>query len=64
MAIHFTDKTGSTDVLLCFSCDEMAVVRDGKRVGGEDTDSARKKLVAIAKKLLPDDTAIKELDKP
>ncbi len=64
VAFRFTDESGSTDVLLCFSCDEMAVVRGGKRIGGEDTDSARQKLVAIAKRLFPQDEAIQALDKP
>ena len=64
VAIRFTDDAGSTDVLLCFSCDEMVIVRGGKRIGGEDTDSARKKLVAIAQRLFPDDAVIQALDKP
>jgi hypothetical protein len=64
VALRFTDDAGSTEILLCFSCDEMAVARSGKRIGGEDTDNARKKLVAIAKRLFPDDATIQALDKP
>ncbi len=62
VAIRFTDAAASTDVLLCFACNEMAVFRGGTRVGGEDTDNARATLVAIARRLFPDDAAIQALE--
>jgi len=48
-------------VLLCFSCDELAIFVQGKRVGSEDTDNARGKLLALARQLFPQDEAIQAL---
>jgi hypothetical protein len=49
------------DVLLCFSCDELEVYVGNKQVGHEDFDPRRKDLVAVAKRLFPDDAAIGKL---
>ena len=48
------EGSGTTDVLLCFSCDELTVYRDDRRVGREDFDSRRTDLVRVAKRLFPD----------
>jgi hypothetical protein len=61
VAIRFTKTSASLDVLLCFHCDELAVYRGTTRVGGEDFDVARPRLVAIAKRLFPADDKIQAL---
>lgn len=50
------------DIALCFSCDELMIFREGRRVGFEDFDAARPRLVAIVKRLFPDDEAIQALE--
>ena len=45
---------GTTDILLCFSCDELSVYREAERVGSEDFDPRRADLVRVAKRLFPD----------
>ncbi|HEY1784511.1 MAG TPA: hypothetical protein VGG30_03145, partial [Pirellulales bacterium] len=62
VGLRFTDDSGSTDILLCFVCGQIAVVRGGKIVG--DQDMGRSGLVAICKRLFPDDAEIQELGKP
>ena len=51
----------TVDVLLCFSCDELEVFIDGRKVGHEDFDSRRADLVRVAKRTFPDDAAIQKL---
>jgi hypothetical protein len=52
---------GAVDVDLCFSCNILAVRRDGKIVGGEDFDPIRPNLVQLCKQLFPDDAEIQNL---
>lgn len=61
VAVRFTGPSGTIDVLLCFSCDELKILRNGRIVGGEDFDNARPRLLAIVKRLFPDDAAIQSL---
>jgi hypothetical protein len=56
--LRFIKSDKSVDVLLCFHCLELQVVRDGKQQGGEDFDNQEAALIAIAKKLFPDDKDI------
>ena len=44
VAIRFVGAESTTELLLCFSCDNLEVVHDGKRVGYEDTDAIRESL--------------------
>lgn len=61
VGIRFVGVDSSTEILLCFSCDELQIVRDGKRVGHEDTDSARGHLIKIVQNIFPDDKIIQGL---
>jgi hypothetical protein len=49
------------EIALCFECDELAIWRMGRRVGMEDFDAARPRLVALAKRWFPDDAKIQAL---
>lgn len=60
VVVRFAGKQ-TVDVLFCFSCDEIVVLVDAKRVGGEDIDNVRGQLLAIVKKLFPEDKAIQQL---
>lgn len=62
VGIRFIAADSSTEILFCFSCDELQILRDGKSVGHEDTDTARAELVEIVKKIFPDDKVIQGLD--
>ncbi len=60
--IHFELESNSTDLLFCFSCDQLAVYYNGHEVRGEeDFDKARSQLVSLAKELFPDDSEIQSL---
>lgn len=61
VGIRYVGAESTTEILFCFSCDELRIVRDGKRVGAEDTDGARTALVNIAKSIFPKDKAIQKL---
>ncbi len=61
VAVRWTDATGTTDVLFCFSCEELGIWCDGARAGHEDFDSRRAELAAVMKLLFPDDAKIQEL---
>ena len=61
VGVRFVGADSTTELLFCFSCDEFRIVRDGKRVGGEDTDGARTALVNIAKAIFPKDKVIQGL---
>ena len=49
------------DLVLCFACDELMIFRHGRRVGMEDFDSARPRLLALVRRLFPDDAKIQAL---
>jgi hypothetical protein len=61
VALRFARAGTVVDVLLCFSCDELAAYEGKKRVGGEDFDTARPRLVAIVKRLFPEDEKLQAL---
>ena len=61
VAIIYTSEKGSLDVLLCFGCDQIDIYQNGKRVGGEDFDKAREAIVAVVKKMFPDDAEIQAI---
>ena len=61
VAFRFAKGGEDLDVLLCFNCDEFAAYRGTKRVGGEDFDVARPRLVALVKRVFPGDEKIQAL---
>lgn len=61
VGVRYVGADTTTEILFCFSCDELRIVRDGKRIGGEDTDGARTALVNIAKAIFPKDKVIQGL---
>jgi hypothetical protein len=61
VAIIYTTEKGSLDVLLCFGCDQIEIHQNGKRVGGKDFDKAREAIVAVVKKMFPDDAEIQAI---
>lgn len=61
VAIRYQRPPLGVDVLICYSCDELEVYVDGKKTGHEDFDPRRADLVAVAKRLFPDDDKIQLL---
>lgn len=61
VALRFAKAGAVVDVLFCFSCDELAAYDGTKRVGGEDFDRARPRLLAIVKRLFPKDEKLQGL---
>lgn len=61
VGLRFVRDASRVDVALCFECDEVDVWRMGRRVMIEDFDAARPRLVAVAKRLFPDDPEIQAL---
>ena len=57
------DEQGGADVdvLLCFSCDVLAVYTPAGRVGSEDFDPRRADLMRVVKALFPADPKIQAL---
>ena len=58
--LRFTKDKSTTDILLCFSCDQLAIYRGKTRTGFEDFRN-RKELVGLVKKVFPDDDEIQKL---
>jgi hypothetical protein len=54
-------EASRVEIALCFECDELAIWRMGRKVGMEDFDDARPRLVAVVKSLFPDDPKIQAL---
>ena len=61
VALRLADANVQVDVLVCFSCDELEMYTNGKRVGHEDFDPRRTDLLRVAKKLFPKDENIQAL---
>jgi hypothetical protein len=61
VALRFAGSASAVDVLFCFKCNELAVYRDGQRVGGEDFDRARPRLLAVMRRVFPGDDEIGKL---
>ncbi|MCE9637582.1 MAG: hypothetical protein K8T90_17935 [Planctomycetes bacterium] len=61
VGFRLVKDSSRVEIALCYECDELMIFRMGRRVGMEDFDSARPGLVAIAKKLFPDDPKIQAL---
>ena len=61
VALRLSDANVRVDVLVCFSCEELEMYTNGKRVGHEDFDPRRTDLLRVAKQLFPEDEAIQEL---
>jgi hypothetical protein len=61
VGLRFVKDASRVEIALCFECDELMIWRMGRRVGMEDFDDARPRLVAVVKKLFPDDAKIQAL---
>ncbi len=61
VGLRFTRDVSRVDVALCFECDMLTIHRHGKRIGVEDFDDERPRLVALMKRLFPDDAEIQGL---
>jgi hypothetical protein len=61
VGLRFVKDASRVEIALCFECDELMIWRLGSRVGMEDFDDARPRLVAVVKKLFPDDAKIQGL---
>ena len=61
IALRLADARVQVDVLICFSCDELEIYTNGKRVGQEDFDPRRAELLRLARKLFPGDKGIQAL---
>lgn len=61
VALRLSAANVQVDVLICFSCDELEMYKNGKRVGHEDFDPSRAELVRVARKLFPEDEDIQAL---
>lgn len=61
--ISFLQNDQRIDVLFCFECDLITVLRNGRVVGGGNIDPARQSLLRDVKELFPNDEAIQALDR-
>ena len=61
VALRLADAKVQVDILVCFSCDELEMYTNGKRVGHEDFDPRRSDLLRVARKLFPRDEGIQAL---
>lgn len=61
VGFRFHRQVSYLDVALCFSCDELMIFRQGRVVNLEDFDDARPRLVALVKRLFPDDEDLQGL---
>ena len=61
VGLRLMKDASRVDLALCFECDELMIFRHGRRVGMEDFDAARPRLVAVMKKVFPDDPKIQAL---
>ena len=61
VALRLADVNVQVDILVCFSCDELEMYTNGKRVGHEDFDPRRSDLLRVARKLFPKDEGIQAL---
>jgi hypothetical protein len=62
VGLRFVKDASRVEMALCFECDELMIWRLGRRIGMEDFDAARPRLVAVVKKLFPDDPKIQALE--
>ena len=62
VGLRFVKDASRVEIALCFECDELMIFRMGRRVGMEDFDTARPRLVAVMKRLFPDDPKIQALE--
>jgi hypothetical protein len=61
VGLRFMKDASRVELALCFECDELMIFRHGRRIGMEDFDAARPRLVAVVKRLFPDDPQIQAL---
>lgn len=61
VGLRIVRNSSRVEIALCFECDELMIFRHGRRVNMEDFDSARPRLVALAKSLFPGDAEIQAL---
>ena len=65
VALRFTGQSTVLEVLLCFTCDELAILLDGKGVRSKYRhryfDKARARLVPLMKRIFPADPEIQQL---
>ena len=63
IGLRFTRDVSRVDVALDFVSSNMLTIhRHGKRIGVEDFDDARPRLLAIVKSLFPDDARVQSID--
>ena len=61
VALTFTKGDQQVSVLFCFSCDELSIVKDGKRGMTEDFDERRRDILAVMKAIFFADKGIQAL---
>jgi hypothetical protein len=61
VALIYASEKGSLDVLLCFGCNQIRTYQNGKIVSGKDFDEVRAAIVAVVKKMFPDDAEIQAI---
>jgi hypothetical protein len=57
----FKNGSQTIDALICYHCNDLCIVKDGKPVGYANFIPGRAKLVAFAKEILPTDKEIQSL---
>lgn len=62
VAVRFTGTSSTTEVIFCFKCDRLEIFRSNKHIAQGDFDNARRPLVAIMKRIFPNDGAIRNLN--
>ena len=61
VAVRYSRGENQLLIFLCFECDILLVYFNGKSVGGEDFDRAHKALADLARKIFPNDPALKKI---
>ena len=59
---RFVRGDSAVDVIYCLHCGILEVFHNGKAVGGGLFSPVKKQLISIAKRMLPDDEALQQLE--
>jgi hypothetical protein len=63
VVVRFTDGGGVSDVLLCFKCEELKVITEGRSGPIVDFTPLAREYIELARELFPGDAALAELSR-
>lgn len=61
VALHFTGDADVTEIMICFMCDQLMVITNGRRVWLDNSSGVDLKMVQLVKSLFPDDSEIQQI---